>query len=1643
MSVRKVSLALLAVGLASSMPAAQNNAQPVQIIQLQHGHPFQGDIRDLPHGLPPQHEKAPKGEEPPLGPDHGGGDTATQIDQGNAPTPPPGSGNGAGNFAGLDFQNFGAGWPPDTNGDVGPTYFIQTVNTSVGIFRKSDGTRVAAFSFNTLMSQGNFGNACDNLNGGDPTVVYDAGADRWIISNFAFATSGGNPIAPYFQCFAVSRNGDPVSGGWYFYSLQTNDLFPDYPKVGVWPDAVYLTANMFSSSFRNVRIWALNKAQMYAGVAPTALMFNLPSRVGNASVFTAIPSTYHTATGVPPAGRPNFIASIWSAKVARVWKFHVDWNNTANSTVTGPSNVTLASWTLGPASAPAKNGNGLDTLYERLMVQNQYTNLNGAESLWLTHTVANPGNTALPAPRWYQLNVTNATVVTSGPVQQSTFAPDSTVGRWMPSLAVDKNGDMAIGYSASSSTLFPAIRYAGRLVTDALNTLGQSETSLVEGSASQCCTFSDGTVNNRWGDYSGMALDPDGCTFWYTNEFYQSPQPTTLGADNWQTRIGSFKFDSCTPTGGTLQGTVTDSVTNAPISGATITAGTSSTTTGANGQYTIASLAPGTYSVTASAAAYTSSTVTAVVIGGVTTTQNFSLVATSGNATSLAVAAASGTFGGTATLSATLTSSGTGVSGRSVAFTLNGSPVGSALTDSSGFATLPNASLVGIGVGTYATGVGASFAGDVSFAGSSGANSLTIAQASQTITFGALASKTYGDPPFAVSATASSGLTVSFSASGNCTIGGTTVTITGAGSCTITASQSGNANYLAATSVPQTFSIAKATQTITFGALASKTYGDPPFAVSATASSNLAVSFAAAGNCTVNGTTVSITGAGSCTITASQAGNANYLAATSVPQPFSIAKAGQTITFGALASKTYGDPPFAVSATASSGLTVTFAASGSCTVSVGTVTITGAGSCTITASQAGDANYLAAASVPQTFSIAQASQTITFGPLASKTYGDPSFAVSATASSGLTVTFAASGNCTVSVSTVTITGAGSCTITASQAGNTNYLAAASVPQTFSIAQAGQTITFGALASKTYGDPSFGVSATASSGLTVNFAASGNCTVSGSTVTITGAGSCTITASQPGNANYLAATSVPQTFTIAKANQIITFNPLPNKTTSDPPFAVNATASSGLAVGFAATGNCTVSGSTVTITGAGSCTITASQSGNANFNPAPSVPQTFTITSGGGGTSATFVAVDATTQGAWQNVYGIDGFNIVNDTTSYPAYATVTPTGQASYTWAGSTTDVRALQKAAAPDRIAATWYGSPFTIDVNLTDGAAHRVSLYVLDWDSANRSERFDLRDGDTNVLLDSRTASSFQGGQYWTWTLRGHVKIQVTQTGGGGGAVVSGLFFDTQGANPPPTVTLTSPSNNAQYLAPATITWTADASDSDGIQRVELYAGATLVSTSTTSPYGGSWTDVAAGSYTLTAKAYDNLGASRVSAPINVVVTSPNALTSVQFVASDTTTHGTWLGVYGSGGFNVINDTTNYPAYATVTPTGQASYTWAGSTTDVRALQKANGPDRIAATWYGSSFTIDMNFSDTAAHQVSLYILDWDSANRSERFDLRDGDTNALLDTRTASSFQGGQYWTWTLRGHVKIQVTQTGGGGGAVVSGLFFGN
>ena len=620
-------------------------SKPVEL-SLQRASSRQFDVRSLPRTSPVPRERAEL-EDPDIVRGMAPGSTAPpttgpvpSTPSLSAPAPPPNN-----VFEGLDRFNWGAGSPPDTNGDVGPNHYIETVNTSIGVFRKNDGFQEAAFTFDTFMSQGHFGNLCDTNNFGDPVVLYDTFEDRWIITDFAFLTDvSGNVLAPAYQCIAASMSGDPISGGWNFYSRQISDNLNDYPKFGIWPDGLYMSANMFAfgagSTFKNARAWAFNKAQMYAG-APTVQVVQFDIGGGD---FAVMPSNARLQTGTPPPGRPNlFISTELFLNAVTVYKFHVDWNSISQSTFTGPNTPLAAtSWPNANVQNAGQPGTAmlLDVLQIRAMVQNQYTNLGGTESLWIPHTVrrgAAVNGTA--APRWYQANVTGGTVA-ANLVQGTTWDPDAAniTNRFMPSLALDRAGNMAMGYSVSSAVneplgttpatncttcvdTFPSIRYAGRLAADPVNTFSQTEQIFFTGTASQ-------TGINRWGDYSAMTLDPDGCTFWYTNE-YANPADQTFN-HRWLTKFGSIPaFPGCTPVGagGTISGTVTVNPGGAPISGATVQLGARSTTTDGSGNYSFSSIPAGTYpTIGASKPGFGAASASSIAVSdGGTTIQNFSL----------------------------------------------------------------------------------------------------------------------------------------------------------------------------------------------------------------------------------------------------------------------------------------------------------------------------------------------------------------------------------------------------------------------------------------------------------------------------------------------------------------------------------------------------------------------------------------------------------------------------------------------------------------------------------------------------------------------------------------------------------------------------------------------------------------------------------------------------------------------------------------------------------------------------------------------------------------------------------------------------------------------------------------------------------
>jgi hypothetical protein len=437
--------------------------------------------------------------------------------------------------------------------------------------------------------------------------------------------------------------------------------------------------------------------------------------------------------------------------------------------------------------------------------------------------------------------------------------------------------------------------------------------------------------------------------------------------------------------------------------------------------------------------------------------------------------------------------------------------------------------------------------------------------------------------------------------------------------------------------------VIKGSQTIMFTSIApsSASIGGPSYGAAAAASSGLTVELtidpASSSVCSIAGSTVSFIGAGTCRIDANQSGNAEYKAAPQVQQSFAVIKGSQTIMFTSIApsSASIGGPSYGAAAAASSGLTVEPtidpASSSVCSIAGSTVSFIGAGTCTIDANQVGDSNYNAATQVQQSFAVIKGSQSITFTSSApgSATAGGATYAVTATASSGLpvalTIDAASSSVCSISGSSVSFTAAGTCRIDANQSGNAEYNAAPQVQQSFAVKKA-QSVEFKSTApvSATVGGATYSVEASATSGLavalTIDAASSSVCSLAGSTVSFIGAGTCTIDANQVGDSNYNAATQVQQSFAVRKSQSITFTSSAPGSATAGgATYAVTATASSGLPVALtidaASSSVCSISGFSVSFTAAGTCTIDANQAGNGTYNPAAQVQQSLAVAAG--------------------------------------------------------------------------------------------------------------------------------------------------------------------------------------------------------------------------------------------------------------------------------------------------------------------------------------------------------------------------------------------------------------------------------------------
>ena len=437
--------------------------------------------------------------------------------------------------AGVGFDGVGVGLgsyspryaPPDTTGAIGATQYVQWVNVDIAVFDKATGALAPGYpkAGNALFA--GFGGPCETSNDGDPIVQYDKVANRWVLSQFA--VPGGT--AGYWQCVAVSATSD-ATGAYYRYAFPYT-AFNDYPKMGVWPDAYYVTFNMFNNgqTFAGARACAYDRSMMLSGLAATQQCFQLSTSYGG-----LLPADVDGSTA-PPAGSPNYLLSKLQTTLG-FWKFKVDWANSANSSLTGPTQLPVAAFNAacsgGTCIPQAGTSQKLDSLADRLMFRLAYRNIGGVERMVVNHSVqvntANKRNSGNSAVRWYEIR---GMVGTPAVYQQGSYSPD-TKFRWMGSAAMDKQGNMAVGYSVSSSSTKPALAYATRLVADTAGTLG-AESLILQGTGAQLANLS------RWGDYTHLSIDPaDDCTFWFTGQYLKAD-----GTFNWSTRVASFKINGC------------------------------------------------------------------------------------------------------------------------------------------------------------------------------------------------------------------------------------------------------------------------------------------------------------------------------------------------------------------------------------------------------------------------------------------------------------------------------------------------------------------------------------------------------------------------------------------------------------------------------------------------------------------------------------------------------------------------------------------------------------------------------------------------------------------------------------------------------------------------------------------------------------------------------------------------------------------------------------------------------------------------------------------------------------------------------------------------------------------------------------------
>lgn len=453
--------------------------------------------------------------------------------------------------------------PSDNSLAVGRRHVVQTVNTQWAIFRKDGTPLYGPLPTNAVFA--GFGGACEQIVSGDAVIRYDQLAHRWLLVLPIFrrvpqgmvsngprtaalrvpppvTDSTPRPLPPrppadsargdYAMCYAVSATDDPT-GAWHRYEF-TRPLFPDYPRPAVWPDGYYVPTSTGDEVIEK-HLCVAERARMLRGEAARELCRIVPN-------VNFLNTSDLDGQRLPPAGAPNLVLAAGGAQLRGVvesdelqlWRFSVNWQDTSRTTLVGPERIEVAPYRylcggqLTNCVPQPGTDRGLDSQGDKLMPRLIYRRFADHASLVATHSI----NTANGAGgvRWYELRVSRTGNVALS--QQGTFAPDSLY-RWLPSAAMDRIGNIGIGYSAGDRHTYAGQRFAGRSPSHPPGTLGFREVRLAEGAAAQTSTL-------RWEDYTQTAVDPvDDCTIWYVGDYLRA------GATTYSTKIGAFRMPGC------------------------------------------------------------------------------------------------------------------------------------------------------------------------------------------------------------------------------------------------------------------------------------------------------------------------------------------------------------------------------------------------------------------------------------------------------------------------------------------------------------------------------------------------------------------------------------------------------------------------------------------------------------------------------------------------------------------------------------------------------------------------------------------------------------------------------------------------------------------------------------------------------------------------------------------------------------------------------------------------------------------------------------------------------------------------------------------------------------------------------------------